>query len=91
MQDTNQNIHYLYKFKTLGLKYSGINFGFKVFNISSDTAFKNNINIKKSSDSFLMQFYNNLINWKASKQRIIIILNTKIELLALSSTAKKVI
>ena len=67
MQVINQIIHYLYKFKTLGLEYLNTNFNLKILNISSDTAFENNINIKKNLNSFLMQLYGGLINWKVFK------------------------
>ena len=89
MQAANRVVYYLYKFKILGLEYSDINFSLKVFNISSNTAFRNNINIKKSLNGFLIQLYSGLIDWKAFKQRTITTLNIKIKLLALSSAAKR--
>ena len=42
-------------------------------------------------DGFLIQLYNGLINWKASKQQTVTTSSTEIELLALSSAAKEVI
>ena len=38
----------------LGLEYLSTNFNLKNFNILLNTAFKNNINIKKSLDGFLI-------------------------------------
>ena len=62
LQAVNRVIYYLYRFKILGLEYSGTNFGLKVLNISSNAAFGDNIDIKKSLDGFLMQLYGGPIN-----------------------------
>lgn len=48
------------------------------------------VNIRRSSDEFLLQLYGGAIDWRAVKQFTVIISSIEMELLAMSRTAKKV-
>jgi hypothetical protein len=83
-------ISYLYEIKNLTIKYFEERFS-NIFVIASDATFVDDERIRRSSNEYLFQLYENLIDWKAIKQITIITFSIEIELLILTRAVKKII
>ena len=62
-----------------------------IFIRASNTVFNNNLVTKKSIEGYLFTLFRGLINWQLTKQRLVIKLSIKVELLALLYAATKLI
>jgi hypothetical protein len=60
-----------------------------IFQASSDASFADDPDTRRSSQGYVFQLFNGVIDWKASKQRTITTSSTEAELLALSHAAKE--
>jgi hypothetical protein len=60
-----------------------------VFQASSDASFADDPDTRRSSQGYVFQLCNVVIDWKASKQRTVTTSSTEAELLALSHAAKE--
>jgi hypothetical protein len=89
LSTADRMISYLYEIKNLAIEY----FDKRSTNILlcvSDATFANDETIRQSFDDYLFQLYNDLIDWRAAKQTIVIISSTETELLTLTRIAKKI-
>lgn len=85
---------YLAGTKHLAIEYSGGDVKLQdqhVFIASSDAAYADDHNTRKSSDGFLFQLYGGLIDWHAGKQKTVTLSSTEAELLALSFASREAI
>ena len=73
------------------MEFSDTSFNINIFLVYSDAAFTDIIDFRKSSAGYIFQLYGGSIAWKASKQLMVIILNTEAELLALTDVGKEII
>jgi hypothetical protein len=89
-QLANQVLAYLLNTKTLSIKYCD-HPATPIFTPSSDAAFADDQQTRKSSFGYLFQLYGGPIDWKASKQITVTTSSTEAELLALSETARQCI
>lgn len=88
----DQVIAYLYSIKNFVIKYSGISiFNINVFTCASDAAFENDDAIRRNSDSFLFQLYEDVKDWQTVKQSTVITSSTEAKLLAIFKMAKEAI
>ena len=90
MQLANQVIAYLLTTKTLSIQFSD-NAEEPTFVPSSDAAFADDAQTRKSSFGYLFQLYGGPIDWKATKQTTVTTSSTEAELLALSEAARQCI
>jgi hypothetical protein len=58
---------------------------------AGDAAFADNPVTRYSTEGYLLKLFNGPIDWRSTKQKTVITLNTEAELLALSYAAKEVI
>ena len=84
----NRVLSYLYYIKHLAIEFSQTNCNL-IFLLSSDAIFTDDSKTRKSLFGFLIQLYRGLIDQKVFKQATVTISNTKVELLALSETARQ--
>jgi hypothetical protein len=85
----DQIIFYLYKIRNLVIEY----FEKRSTNILlcvNDAAFADDKVTRKNFDEYLLQLYDNLINWRTAKQTIVITSSIEIELLILTRIVKKI-
>ena len=86
----DQTIVYLYVTKTLIVEFSAHVSEKQVFTCASDAVFSNDMSIQRSSEDFLFQLFENLIDWHAMKQKTVTTLSTEAKFLALSHAAKEI-
>lgn len=60
-----------------------------VFQASSDASFADDLVTRRSSQGYVFQLFNGVIDWKATKQHTVTTSSTEAELLALSLAAKE--
>ena len=83
-------ISYLHSTKNLAIEYSGHQTS-SIFACASDSAFGDDPLTRRSSDGYLFQLYEGVIDWRAAKQSTVTTSSTEAELLAISRTAKEAI
>ena len=86
-----KTIAHFYQTKTFAIKYSNKNVKNYIFAKASDTAFKNNLVSRKSTEGYLFTLYGGPIDWRSAKQKFVTKLSTEAELLGLSHAATKLI
>lgn len=85
-----RGISYLYSTRNYAIEYSGQDHG-QLFLCSSDAAYGDDEQTRKSSDGYLFQLFGGPIDWRAAKQRTVATSSTEAELLSLSTAAKEAI
>lgn len=60
----------------------------RIFLASSDASFANDLDTRQSSPGYAFMLYGGVIDWKASKQKIITTSSTEAELLAIPTASK---
>jgi hypothetical protein len=86
----NRVIFYLYSIKNLTIEYFEIRIS-DILLCASDAVFADNEAIRKSSNDYLFQLYEEFIDWRAAKQITMITSSIETELLILSHTVKEAI
>ncbi len=86
---TDRVIFYLYEIRNLVIEYSDKR-STNILLCVSDATFADDETTRKNFDEYLFQLYDDLIDWRIAKQTIVIISNTKTELLTLTRIVKKV-
>src|SRR5207245_1396822 len=84
-------ISYLYGTRYLAIEYSGIVRDACVFLGASDAAFADDIETRHSSQGYLFQLYNGVIDWNSSKQSSVSDSTTEAELVSASAAGKEII
>ena len=84
-------IAYLYQLRTLAIKYLKETLKNYIFIRVSDAIFSNNLVTRKSTEGYLFTLFKGLIDWRLTKQKLVIKLSTEAELLALLYTATELI
>lgn len=91
MKCVNRIIRYLTA-KKLSIEFSlDLNAINQMFVVNSNALFADDFDTRHNSQKYAFKLFNELIDWKISKQKTIIINSTEAELLALSATAKEYI
>ena len=83
-------ISYLYFSRNYAIEYSGRQ-NSRLFLCSSDAAFGDDIETRRSSDGYLFQLFGGPIDWRAARQATVTTSSTEAELLSLSSAAREAI
>ena len=84
-------------FYLTAIKFFSIRFNAKVsdsqfiFFVSSDTLYADDFEIRYNFQNYEFKLFDDLVNWKTFKQKTVIISSTETELLAISTTKKKLI
>ena len=76
---------YLKRHQNLGLQLDGDD----KYMIASDASFTDNSADQKSSQNYAIKLFEDLVEWQANKQAMIITSIIKVELLALSQAARE--
>jgi len=63
----------------------------QIFVRASNALFRDNLVNRKSTEGYLFTLFRGPINWRSTKQKLVIKLSTEVELLALSHAATKLI
>ena len=84
----DRTLEYLVGTKYLAIEYDGHQQDKRIFISSSDSAFADNVETRKSSYGFCFSLYGGVIHYKAVKGTTVTTSSTEAELLALSLTAK---
>ena len=79
------------KTKYLALEFDSTTLEDQVFLTYSDTAFADNKSTRYSSNGYAIKLFGGMLHFKATKQKTITTTSTKVELLALTLTAKEYI
>jgi hypothetical protein len=88
LSTVDRMISYLYEIKNLAIEYFDKR-STDILLCVSDATFADDETIRRSFDEYLFQLYDDLIDWRAVKQTIVIISSTETELLTLTRIAKK--
>ena len=90
LKKADETIAYLYQTRYLAIAYNAYKQD-SVLAISSDAAFADDVDSRRSSDGYLFQLFGGPIHWKANKQKTVTTSSTEAELLAISTAAKEAI
>jgi hypothetical protein len=92
LQTTHKMLIYLKYTKDYFIVYENqINHSYTIFLASSHAFYVDDSAIRRSAQKYAFKLFNNLIDWKINKQKIVIINTIEIELLTISVIDKKVI
>jgi hypothetical protein len=96
MKSTNRTLKYLNHTRKLIIEFNADQIlheksANNIFLISSDASFTDDILIKYSSQEYAFKLFNDMIDWKAFKQRTIITSFIEVELLIISTAGKELI
>jgi hypothetical protein len=83
----NRTISYLHGTRTFAIEYNGRS-AEQIFECSSDAAFADDTETRRSSDGLLFLLYGGPIDWRASKQKTVTTSSTEAEFLSLSAAAR---
>jgi hypothetical protein len=89
----NRIIKYLDHIKKLSIEFNEYENVSRevIFLTSSDVSFADDVITRYSSQKYAFKLFNDMIDWKTSKQRIVIISSTEIELLTIFAAKKEMI
>jgi len=90
IQEANRALAYLYRTKTLAIRYSPEDAA-PLFLCASDASFADDKITRYSSDGYIIMLFGGAIDWRASKQKTVTTSSTEAELLALSNAASEMI
>ena len=94
MKCVDRTIAYLEFIKRFAIRFN-LDFNSNLLNLtfinSSDASFADDLLIKYSSQGYAFKLFENMIDWKASKQRIVTTSSTEAELLTVTAADKKLI
>jgi hypothetical protein len=91
MKSANRTLKYLGHTKKLAIEFNTKSDAHIIFLASSDASFVDDIETRFSSQGYAFKLFNELIDWKAFKQRTVITSFTEIELLIISAVEKELI
>ena len=85
----DQAISYLYGTKGLAIEFSADTDEANIFACSSDAAFADDKETRRSSEGYLFKLFGGAIEWHSTKQRSVTTSSTEAELLAVTHAAKE--
>lgn len=83
-------IAYLCHTRYKALEFGGNDSDSRAFEASSDAAYADDPETRKSTQGFLIPFFGGAVDWKSVKQKTVVTSSTEAELLALSKAAKEI-
>jgi hypothetical protein len=94
LKAANRLIKYLYDTRYLAIEYSADSASFTIlepeFRCSTDAAFGDDIDTRKSTEGYLFKLFGGPIDWKSTKQKLVTKSSTEAELVALSHASTEI-
>jgi hypothetical protein len=94
LKAANRLIKYLYDTRYLAIEYSADSATFTTlepeFRCSTDAAFGNDIDTRKSTEGYLFKLFRGPIDWKSTRQKLVTKSSTEAELVALSHASTEI-
>jgi hypothetical protein len=94
LKAANRLIKYLYNTRYLAIEYSADSATFTTlepeFRCSTDAAFGDDIDTRKSTEGYLFKLFGGLIDWKSTRQKLVTKSSTEAELVALSHASTEI-